>query len=57
MNMLTLEAILTVLPAAAAGLALLGYAGLLWYKRRLEQAKPELKPIPIDSKRRHDSQG
>jgi hypothetical protein len=48
--MLTLDPLLVLLPAAVAGLGLLGYAGLLWQRRKAEKAKP--KPIPVSSRRR-----
>ena len=50
--MLTLNPLLVVMPAVAAGLALLGYAALLRQQRKAQQLKP--KPIPVDSRKRLD---
>lgn len=51
--MLTLDTILVALPAAVAGLGLLGYAGLLWQRRKADEAKP--KPVPVKSRRRPET--
>jgi hypothetical protein len=55
--MLAFDTTLVAIPAVAAGLALLGYAGLLWQKRKAEQQKPKLRPIPVTSRKRRDKQG
>lgn len=54
--MLTLDSILVALPALAAGLGLLGYAGLLWQKRKIQQSKAQPKPIPVKSTKRRQTQ-
>lgn len=55
--MLTLDTILVALPAVAGGLALLGYAGLIWQRRRIQQSQAKPKPIPVISRRRRARQG
>jgi hypothetical protein len=54
--MLTFDTILVALPAVAGGLALLGYAGLIWQQRKEQESKAKLKPIPVSSRRRRDTQ-
>ena len=55
--MLTFDTILVALPAIAGGLAMLGYAGLMWQQRNAQQSKAKPKPIPVSSRRRDDRQG
>ncbi len=55
--MLTFDSILVAIPAAAAGLALLGYTGLMWQRKKAQQAQAKPKPIPVTSRRRHERQG
>jgi hypothetical protein len=53
--MLMLEILFVALPAITGGLALLGYAGLIWQRRKAQQAKARVKPIPVTSRRRHET--
>jgi hypothetical protein len=54
--MLTFDTILVALPTIAGGLALLGYAGLIWQRRNAQQSKAKPKPVPVSSRRRRDTQ-
>jgi hypothetical protein len=55
--MLTLDKILVALPALATWLALLGYGGLILLSRKAQQSRRQVRPIPVTSRKRRDSQG
>jgi hypothetical protein len=53
--MLTLDTIIVALPAVTGGLALLGYAGLMWQRHKAQQSQAKPRPIPVTSRKRHDA--